>query len=76
MSCVYIYKYEGQGGDMCEDKIFINFNKNKEIVNYIKYCLNVFPFRAGKKIHMKAKCEFVLIIKRKKYIVNLNLLIG
>lgn len=36
------------------------------IVNYRKYCLNVFPFRAEKKIHMKAKCEFVLIIKKKK----------
>lgn len=50
---------------MFEDMVFINFNKNRLTVNYIKYCLNVFPFRAGKKIHMKAKCEFVLIIKRK-----------
>ena len=52
--------------EMFEGLFFVNFNKNRWVVNYIKYCLNVFPFRAGKKIHMKAKCEFVLIIKRKK----------
>lgn len=34
-SCIYISKYEGQGRDVFEDMIFINFNKNRLMVKII-----------------------------------------